>query len=443
MATKTTGLATWKALRPHDLQIEYLNCPSRFVVVPAGRRSGKTECAKRRMIRKALNSCHAEDAWFIMGAPTHSQAKRIFWRDLKSMIPKQLLAIPPSEGTLTITLVNGAEITVVGLDAPERIEGRSIDGAVLDEYANMKGHVWGDHLRPALSDRLGWCDFIGVPEGRNHYYDLYKAAQADDSGDWATFTWTSEEILDKKEIESARRDLDELTFNQEYRASFVTFTGRAYYTFDEASHLVSCDYDPGRPLIFCFDFNVSPGVAVVVQEKVPDARSGEGISQVIGEVYIPNNSNTPAVCRKLIEDWGSHPTDILCYGDATGGARSTSAVAGSDWDLIKAELRPVFGSRVKFRVDRANPRERARVNAMNARLKTADGTIHMLLDPNKAPNVVKDLEGVRVLDGGAGEIDKKSDPKLTHLSDALGYYVVKKHPVAGARPITRTTSVLG
>ena len=443
MTTKTTGLATWKALRPHDLQIEYLNCPARFVVVPAGRRSGKTECAKRRMIRKALESCHAEDAWFIMGAPTHSQAKRIFWRDLKSMIPKQLLAIPPSEGTLTITLVNGAEITVVGLDAPERIEGRSIDGAVLDEYANMKGHVWGDHLRPALSDRLGWCDFIGVPEGRNHYYDLYRAAQADDSGDWATFTWTSEEILDKKEIESARRDLDELTFNQEYRASFVTFTGRAYYTFDEASHLVTCDYDPGRPLIFCFDFNVSPGVAVVVQEQIPGGRSGEGISQVIGEVYIPNNSNTPAVCRKLIEDWGTHPTDVLCYGDATGGARSTSAVAGSDWDLIKAELRPVFGSRLKFRVDRGNPRERARVNAMNARLKTADGTIHMHLDQSKAPNVVKDLEGVRVLSGGAGEIDKKSDPKLTHLSDALGYYVVKKHPVAGARPITRTTSVLG
>ena len=22
------------------------------------------------------------------------------------------------------------------------------------------------------------CDFIGVPEGRNHYYDLYKDAQA-------------------------------------------------------------------------------------------------------------------------------------------------------------------------------------------------------------------------------------------------------------------------
>ena len=55
--------------------------------------------------------------------------------------------------------------------------------------------------------------------------------------------------------------------------------------------------------------------------------------------------------------------------------------------------------------------------------------------------MVKDIEGVRVLEGGSGEIDKKSDPKLTHLSDALGYYVVKKHPVAGARSIIRSESV--
>ena len=426
-------MAAWKTLRPHQMQSEYLSCASRFVVVPAGRRSGKTECAKRRMIRKALRQTEYEDAWYILAAPTHGQAKRIFWRDLKSMVPRDLLLKPPSEGQLTLTLVNGAEITVVGLDAPERIEGRSINGAILDEYGNMKESVWGEHLRPALSDRLGWCDFIGVPEGRNHYYELYKAAQADESGDWKTFTWTSEEILDSNEISAAKRDLDELTYNQEYRASFVTFTGRAYYTFDEERNIATCDYDNTLPLIFCFDFNVAPGVAVVCQETRPDLQTGGTVTQIIGEVYIPNNSNTPAVCRKLVENWSDHKGDVLCYGDATGGARSTSAVAGSDWELIKEALRPVFGSRVKFRVDRSNPKERIRVNSMCARLKSADGTVRMLIDPRKAPNTVKDIEGVRVLEGGAGEIDKKSDPKLTHLTDALGYYIVKRHPVRGAR----------
>ena len=70
-----------------------------------------------------------------------------------------------------IRLINGAQIWVVGLDRPERIEGSPWDGGVLDEYGNMRANAWPEHIRPALSDRAGWCDFTGVPEGRNHYYD--------------------------------------------------------------------------------------------------------------------------------------------------------------------------------------------------------------------------------------------------------------------------------
>lgn len=151
---------------------------------------------------------------------------------------------------------------------------------------------------------------------------------------------------------------------------------------------------------------------------------------VIGEVHIPRNSNTPAVCRKLIEDWKNHQGPVRCYGDATGGSRGTAKVQGSDWDLIKAELRPVFGDRLSFRVPAANPPERARVNAMNTRLLTGDGVIRLMVDPARAPNVVKDLEGVRTLAGGSGEIDKKATPALTHVSDGLGYYVEAEFPVA-------------
>jgi len=52
------------------------------------------------------------------------------------------------------------------------------------------------------------------------------------------------------------------------------------------------------------------------------------------------------------------------------------------------------------------------------------------VDGAHAPHVVKDLDGVRVIQGGSGEIDKKHDRRLTHVSDALGYYVVTRFPVA-------------
>ena len=80
-------------------------------------------------------------------------------------------------------------------------------------------------------------------------------------------------------------------------------------------------------------------------------------------------------------------------------------------------------------MSRSNPRERQRVNAVNARLKTADNINLLALNPAITPNLHKDFEGVRVLEGGAGEIDKKQDPKLTHLTDALGYYIAQEFPI--------------
>jgi hypothetical protein len=118
-------------------------------------------------------------------------------------------------------------------------------------------------------------------------------------------------------------------------------------------------------------------------------------------------------------------------------------VDGSDWDLAKKILKSGdasqglagFGDRVSFHVPAANPAERARVNAMNSRVCSLDGTVRLMVDPATAPHVARDLEGVRTLKGGSGEIDKKHDPKLTHISDALGYYVVHEFPAGGGASV--------
>jgi hypothetical protein len=102
--------------------------------------------------------------------------------------------------------------------------------------------------------------------------------------------------------------------------------------------------------------------------------------------------------------------------------------------LIRAELRPQFRERLALRVPAANPAERARLNAVNTRLKSGDGTIRLMVDAAKARNLVKDLDGVRLLAGGSGEIDKRADERLSHLSDALGYYIAAEFPVAAAAP---------
>jgi len=431
----------WARLKYHPEQHRLFHSDIRFAVIPSGRRSGKTELSKRKGVLMAIRS-RVIDYRIGYCAPTREQVKRIYWNDLKRMIPRILIA-HINETELIIQLVHGPEIWLIGMDKPERAEGGHFDWLFIDEYGNMKPKAWGEHLRPTLSTpgRVpGGAWFLGVPEGRNHYYKTYKRAKGKRIKDWDVFHWISADIIDHQEILDAQRDLDRLTYLQEYEGSFLNFEGRAYYGFDEDKHSkYALNYNPRKDLIFCFDFNVAPGVAVVCQEfnkkkdmkrKMPGV--AENFTGVIGEVWIPQNSNTPAVCRRLVKDWAHHTKNIYLYGDATGGAKGTAKIGGSDWDLIRQYLDNSFGgNRIKEMVGRSNPREKVRVNAMNARIESFDETISMLVDPDNAPHVCEDLEGVTFLEGGSGEIDKDSNSDLTHLTDALGYYIADEFPIEG------------
>ncbi len=433
----------WTDLREHAIQTAAWQSTKRFNIIPAGRRSGKTELiGKRKMVLRFM-LCHDRrfphyfspfpDPKYFIGAPTRDQVKRIYWNDIKRMVPKDFLRRAPNESNLVLYGKNGAELHLMGLDKPERIEGSPWDHGVVDEIGNVKPNAWQANIRPALSDRIGGCDFIGVPEGRNHYYQMWEKARSDETGDWGRFHWISADILPESEIIAAKAELDELVYLQEYEASFVNFTGAAYYNFKEEHHIGNYRqfYNPNRPLVFCFDFNVEPGIAVIAQEFGADVFNippGRTVTAAIGEVYIPRNSTTPRVCQKLVKDWKDHKGTILCYGDATGGAKGSAKVRGSDWDIIKQELFPEFGRQLHFNVPKSNPAERQRINAVNSRLMSASKEVKLVID-SKCKHLIRDFEGVILIAGGIGEIDKKADLSLTHMTDGFGYYIHKEFPV--------------
>lgn len=403
--------------------------PHRFRVLVSGRRFGKTRMAIEELLR-AANEGRARRVWYV--APTYRQAQQICWQMLKDRLSEGRWIERKNESDLSIQLKgNRSVISLRGADNFDSLRGVGLHFLVMDEFADIKQEAWFEVLRATLSDTGGRALFTGTPKGRNWAYDLFQRGGSEDYPEWASYSFTTIEggNVPPEEVEMARRELDELTFLQEYCASFINFEGRVYYPFTRETHCASLRhlYNTRAPLIFCFDFNVEPGVACICQEvTLPNGLEG---TAVLGEVYIPRNSNTPAVCRKLVQDWGRHEGRVFCYGDASGGSRGSAKVDGSDWDLIKAEFRrSPFGQRVYYDVPSANPPERSRVNAMNSRLKSESGEIRLMVDADAAPFVVKDLEGVILLKGGSGEIDKKSTPELTHISDALGYYVSKRFP---------------
>ena len=149
----------------------------------------------------------------------------------------------------------------------------------------------------------------------------------------------------------------------------------------------------------------------------------------LSEVHVKGNSNTRLVCKKFVDEWAPiHRGQVRLFGDATGGARKSSALSGSDWDIVVRELSKVPHWRIIKMVPKANPAERDRLNAVNTRLMTAQGRVRFMVDPVKCPFLCQDLESVPLKDDGSGDLDK-SDGDLTHLSDGVGYKVWRVAPV--------------
>ena len=439
----------WYPLKSHAIRNAFWLAGTRFRVCSAGRRSGKTELAKRFLILCAISFHAYPDGRFYFAAPTTDQVRTIYWKDAKLLTPRKFIAKDRfgrkkiNETLMTIELVNGAVIRCVGMDKPERVEGDPIDGLVLAEYGNMHEDTWGEHMRPALStlDRLGWAWFIGVPEGRNHYYRTYQRAMKSSRVDWSAHTWKSAEILDATEIAAAKDELDPLTFEQEYEGAWISFAGRAYHRFNRDVHAVGrVRYDPGTDIHICLDFNNAPGVMAIVQDLpaprwLVGARASDVVACVVDEVFIEKGSNTYRVCDRFLALYGEHKRNVYVYGDSSGGSNLTSSVKGSDWDLVSEKLRPAFGNRMMMKVPKANPNQKPRVNSLNARFENASGLVRACVD-SRCENTIFSLEGTAQKPDGS--IAKPKGEKVTHISDALGYMTAIRWPLGGGNKMKVT-----
>ena len=190
---------------------------TRFKIVAAGRRTGKSRLAAWMLI---VNALQADKGHVFYVAPTQGQARDIMWQTLLELAHPVVTS--SHINNLQIKLVNGATISLKGADRPETMRGVSLKFLVMDEYADMKPEVFEQILRPALADQKGAALFIGTPMGRNHFYDLYKYAELGDDESYESWHFTSydNELLDSDEIDLAKKSMSSYAFRQEFMASF-------------------------------------------------------------------------------------------------------------------------------------------------------------------------------------------------------------------------------
>lgn len=218
-----TGDATIN-LSLHPKQLEVFRDERRFKIVVAGRRFGKSHLAASvgvtEAMRTHLNGYDLTDKGVFLVAPTHDQAKRIFWPHLMRLTAGVQTRIDRNTGR--IELVNDRWIEVRGADKPDSLRGVGLSFVIPDEFASMKANVWEEILRPALADVQGGALFIGTPAGKNHFYQLVLEAQKnpEEWGVWR-FKSTDNPFLDPAEVKKAAANMTAEQFAQEFEASFA------------------------------------------------------------------------------------------------------------------------------------------------------------------------------------------------------------------------------
>jgi len=244
----------------------------RFAVAVAHRRAGKTVAAVQRLILRAM-SCPRPDARAAYIAPTYGQAKRAAWDYLKRLSAS--VQTKAHETELTVSLVNGARISLYGADNPDTLRGIYLDDVVLDEYADMAPRVWPEIVRPALSDRRGSALFIGTPKGRNDFWLRYDAAQRDP--EWAAVMLKASEtgLLPADELEAARKAMTPDQYAQEYECSFDAAVIGSYYgkLLDEAQtegRITRVPHEPAKQVETWWDLGVGDSTAIWFAQRVRD-----------------------------------------------------------------------------------------------------------------------------------------------------------------------------
>ena len=345
--------------KPHPAQLQILSEQRRFNVVALGRRAGKSKLAQRLLAQCALE--RRPGGYF---APTYKLLEE-FWRELKVVLAD--VVKDKSEQEHRLEVLGGGVIECWSTDTGDPARGRRYALAVLDEAAMVPhlADIWGQAIRPTLTDYQGGAWFMSTPRGLNDFYVLFERGQDPLEPAWMSWQMPTavNPYIAEAEIASARAELPERVFAQEYLAQFLTIEGAGVFRGVQAvSRLQPQAPARGRQYVFGVDWSAGGGdytaisvIDVTVNEQVlldrfstTDFDLATGRLYSLAELYHPisivaeQNSFGMPLVQRLQRGWtpvlGKPRRALPVYAFTTTNTTKAAAVQALALAIENGEL---------------------------------------------------------------------------------------------------------
>jgi hypothetical protein len=352
----------------------------------------------------------------VLAAPTFTMLRDATQRALIEILEENDLPFEFNKAENFIVMKDTrSKIVFRSLEDFERLRGTNLAWFGVDELTYTVEEAWlrlEGRLRDPKATRL--CGFaVWTPKGFDWVYERFIANPVPGYEAIIARPFENHYLLDKVPdfYERLKSSYDERFYEQEVMGAYLSLnSGRVYFSFERERNLKEHAVDASRPLLWALDFNVNPMCSVVAQVI-------GGIVVVLDEIVL-NRASTNDACQEFQRRFGYHAAGIEVYGDASGSHMQTAG--STDYEIITEFLRRE-GYQYTFRVPRSNPPVRERITLMNSMLGALSGQVRLLVS-KRCKELIKDFEQVGY-QPNTTMIDKASDPRRTHLSDALGYLV--------------------
>ena len=250
---------------PREVMLPFHNRKERFACLVAHRRCGKTVAAINDLIRDAL-TIPRQNVRVAYVAPTYRQAKAVAW-DYCKEFTRSIPGIKINESELRIDFPNGARIRLFGAETADSMRGLYFDAVVLDEPADFPMNAWSTVIRPAIADRQGKATMIGTPKGKNEFWEIFDAAQHDQSWYCAVHKASQTQLLPQEELDAALKTMGEDRYEQEFECSFEAAIAGAYYGTEmkEATNtgrICNVPYDRAVGVITSWDLGIGDSTSI-------------------------------------------------------------------------------------------------------------------------------------------------------------------------------------